>query len=208
MTEPDVEKVSIDSIEPTPGRPCEDTARQAAGSLSSANSCVAADLKAHLIFWSIFAAGLILDIWSKHAVFDRLQRGPDKVPIIKGFLQLVLAENEGAVFGIAGGQYHLLVVVSVAALALIFAVFLFGGIRRRIVHIALALFAAGVCGNLRDRLFNDGRVRDFIDVVYWPGRHWPTFNVADTMLCIGVGLLMLWTFTAERSSQKRARPRK
>ena len=54
------------------------------------------------------------------------------------------------------------------------------------VQVALGLFAAGVSGNLWDRIFNGGQVRDFIDVVYWPGRHWHTFNVADAMLCIAV----------------------
>ena len=104
--------------------------------------------------------------------------------IIDGFLRLQLAENPGAAFGIAAGQRFMLVAVSVAALVVFLAVFLFAGTDRKITHVALALFAAGVCGNLYDRLFNDGLVRDFIDVVYWPGRHWPAFNVADSLLCM------------------------
>jgi len=43
---------------------------------------------------------------------------------------------------------------------------------------------------LYDRIFNDGRVRDFIDIVYWPGKHWPAFNVADSLLVIAVGLII------------------
>ncbi len=95
-----------------------------------------------------------------------------------------------------------------AALVVIFAIFLFSGSQGKLVHIALGLFAAGVCGNLWDRVFNDGRVRDFIDVVYWPGRHWPAFNVADTMLCIGVGLLVISTFFTGRPLQKHAQQHK
>jgi len=164
-------------------------------------------LKAHLVFWSFAVAGLALDLWTKRAVFDWLeQRG--RVSIVNGFLQLVLAENDGAAFGIAAGQHRLLAAVSVAALVVILAIFLFSGTRQRLVHIALGLFAAGVCGNLWDRVFNNGRVRDFIDVVYWPGRHWPAFNVADTMLCIGVGLLVISTFSTGKHFQKHAHQHK
>ncbi len=158
-------------------------------------------LKAQLVFWPVMAIGLTLDLWSKNFVFGRLlQQQHNSISIIDGFLQLVLAENEGAAFGIATGHSQLLVAVSVIALAVIFAVFLFGGTEQRLVHVALGLFAAGVCGNLYDRIFNEGFVRDFIDVVYWPGRHWPAFNIADSMLCIAVGLLIISTFRARAQS--------
>ena len=164
-------------------------------------------LEAHLIFWPLTVVGLAADLCTKRAVFDWLEhRG--SFPIINGFLQLVLAENDGAAFGIAAGQHQLLAAVSVAALVVILAIFLFSGSRDKLVHIALGLFAAGICGNLWDRVFNDGRVRDFIDVVYWPGRHWPAFNVADTMLCIGVGLLVISTFSTGKHLQKHAQQHK
>jgi len=162
---------------------------------------------AHLVFWSFAVAGLALDLWTKRAVFDWLEhRG--NFTIINGFLQLVLAENDGAAFGIAAGQHQLLAAVSVAAMVVILAIFLFSGTRQRLVHIALGLFAAGVCGNLWDRVFNDGRVRDFIEVTYWPGRHWPAFNAADSMLCIGVGLLVISTFSTGKHLQKHAQQHK
>jgi signal peptidase II len=164
-------------------------------------------LKAHLIFWPVTLIGLAADLWTKRAVFEWLkQRG--SVPVINGFLQLVLAENDGAAFGIAAGRHQLLAAVSVAAIIAILAIFLFSGSRDKLVHIALGLFAAGVCGNLWDRVFNNGLVRDFIDVVYWPGRHWPAFNVADTMLCVGVGLLAISTFFTGRPAQKHAQQHK
>jgi signal peptidase II len=167
------------------------------------------DLRAQLIFWPLMAAGFALDLWSKEAVFNYFQqRQSDSISIIDGFLQLVARLNRGAAFGIAAGQTQLLIAVSTVALIVIFAVFLFGGTRQRLVHIALGLFAAGVCGNLYDRIFNNGLVRDFIDVVYWPGRHWPAFNIADSMLCLAVGLLFISSFSTGRSSRKRARQHK
>ena len=164
-------------------------------------------LRAHLVFWPVAVIGLAADLWTKKAVFGWLKY-EDKFSIINGFLQLVLAENDGAAFGIAGGQHHLLVAVSVAALIAILAIFLLGGTQQKLIHIALGLFAAGVCGNLWDRVFNNGRVRDFIDVVYWPSKHWPAFNAADTMLCIGVGLLIISTFSTGKLYRKHAQQHK
>ncbi len=167
-------------------RPCLSRAffNRAAASLPS--------LKSQLIFWPLLTIGLTLDLASKAAVFAWLQQKPHNTfVVINGFFQLVALENTGAAFGIAAGQKMLLIGFSVVALMVIFVVFLFYANQQRLVHVALGLFAAGVCGNLYDRLFNDGLVRDFIDIVYWPGRHWPAFNLADSMLCIAVGLIII-----------------
>ena len=156
-------------------------------------------LKAQLIFWSLVVIGLSLDLWSKIAIFNWLEQKPgNSVSIIDGFLQLVRTENSGAAFGIAAGRSYLLVAVSVVALVVILFIFFLGGSQQTLVYLALAFFTAGICGNLYDRMFNDGLVRDFIDVVYWPGRHWPAFNVADSLLCIGVGLLFISTFRSPK----------
>ena len=158
------------------------------------------DAKTHLIFWPLMIGGLVLDLWTKKAVFDWLKPN-EAYPVINGFLRLVIAENNGAAFNLFAGKPYLLATVSIIAIAAIFVVFLFCGGMHKLVHIALGLFAAGVCGNLYDRLFNDGSVRDFIDV-YRGTYHWPTFNVADSLLCIGVGLLIISTFLIEKPAQK------
>lgn len=152
-------------------------------------------LKTHLIFWSSTVIGLALDLWSKSAVFAWLEQKSDRsVSIINGFLQLVRVVNPGAAWGIAAGRPYFLIAISAFALIVILVVFFYSGAQQKLIHIALALFTAGIFGNLYDRLFNGGMVRDFIDVVYWPGKHWPAFNVADSLLCIGIGLLMISTF--------------
>lgn len=154
------------------------------------------DSTAHLIFWPVLIVGLTLDLYSKRFIFDWL-RDAGSVIIIKGILTFVMAENTGAAFGIAAGKRFLLVGTSAIALIGVIAVFIFAHPKQRLVHLALALFAAGVAGNLYDRIFNDGRVRDFIDVVYWPGVHWPAFNLADSMLCISVALLIISTLRSK-----------
>jgi signal peptidase II len=191
-----------------------DTERQeqvnpAASMGRSWSACMAGlpDIKAHLIFWPIWVLGLALDLWSKRAVFAWLwPEGAAR--IIGGVLTFRPALNDGAAFGIASGRYSFLVGVAALALIVILGVFFFGRAQQRIVQAALGLFAAGVSGNLWDRLFNQGQVRDFIDVVYWPGRHWHTFNVADALLCIAVGLLILATLITDSSCQTRGQPRK
>jgi signal peptidase II len=165
------------------------------------------DRTAHLIFWPLAVVGIFLDLWTKHAVFARIELN-ESFDIISGFLAITPALNDGAAFGIASGHMVFLVGISTLALVVILGVFFFGTGQQRIVQAALGLFAAGVCGNLWDRLFNEGRVRDFIDVVYWPGRHWHTFNVADALLCVAVGLLVIATLVTGWSCQTPARPQK
>jgi len=164
------------------------------------------DTKAHLIFWSLTIGGLALDLWSKKAVFDWLAP-QERFSVLDGFLQLVPALNNGAAFGWFAGRAYFLAAVSIGAVVAIFAVFLFSGSRQRLVHIALGLFAAGVCGNLYDRIFNGGAVRDFIDV-YYRSFHWHTFNIADSLLCLGVGALILSTFLTEKPARRHDRQRK
>jgi len=156
------------------------------------------DAKAHTVFWSVAILGTALDLWSKAAVFEWLKPDGEFI-IIDGVLKLIRARNAGAAFGIAQGQRYLLVAVSLLALVVILAVFLFMGQKHKLSSLSLGLFAGGVCGNLYDRMFNDGLVRDFIDIVYWPGKHWPAFNVADSMLCIAVGLLIISSLTCQKS---------
>jgi signal peptidase II len=162
----------------------------------------------HLIFWSIFAGGLTFDLWTKKAVFAWLGKSLGIYAIIDGFLQLQLAENNGAAFGIAGGHRVMLVAVSAIALIGIIVIFMFALKEGKLFIVALALFAAGISGNLYDRAFNGGLVRDFIDVVYWPGKHWPSFNVADSMLCTAVGLLIISSLFSPKSCQTPAHPQK
>jgi signal peptidase II len=163
----------------------------------------------HLIFWPIFIGGLTFDRCTKSAIFAWLENVQGQgISIIDGFLRLQLAVNPGAAFGIAGGHRVMLVSISVVALVVILAVFMFAQKESKIVVAALALFAGGVSGNLYDRAFNDGLVRDFIDVMYWPGRHWPAFNVADSMLCSAVGLLIISSLLSPKSCQTPAHPQK
>ncbi|NQV33210.1 MAG: signal peptidase II [Phycisphaeraceae bacterium] len=153
----------------------------------------------HLLFWPLALFGVALDLWTKHEAFARIDptHGLD---LIKGFLSFNLAYNTGAAFSMASGKTVFLCSISGVALVAVLAVFLFRKDWTVLMTVVLGLFAGGIAGNLYDRLFNDGTVRDFIDV-YIGSHHWPTFNVADSLLCIAVGVLLVSSFITDRQSR-------
>lgn len=153
----------------------------------------------HLLFWPVFFVGLAADLWTKSLVFDWLTpRAPQRYSIIDGFFQLTLVQNRGAAWGIAADKTIPLIVISIVAVIIVFAVFLMTRKPRAVVIFSLAFFAAGICGNLYDRLFNNGSVRDFLDF-YYSDWHFPAFNVADSMLTVAVFLLIVVTIFSPKS---------
>jgi signal peptidase II len=145
--------------------------------------------QSHAVFWPVLAAGLAFDLWTKSAIFERLDPG-EVVDLIPGFLRLSTALNDGAAFSLASGRQPVLIGIATVAFLVILGLFFLGGRKPLLISFVLGLFGCGVLGNLWDRVFNHGLVRDFIDV-YVGTHHWPTFNVADSMLCVAVGLLLI-----------------
>lgn len=156
----------------------------------------------HLLFWALALGGLGLDLWTKHLAFERLAMG-EAYDLIPGLLRFHLALNRGAAFSMAWGNRAFLVTISSVALVILLGVFLLGlslggGKRTLLTTVVLGLFAGGVAGNFYDRAFyTEGQVRDFIDM-YVGHHHWPTYNVADALLCFAVGLLLIQSFKAGR----------
>lgn len=159
----------------------------------------------HLIFWPIAILGVAADLWSKSAVFQWLSNAVEYKKIIvingqeyiqhekvfiDGFFSFLLAHNDGAAFSMFSGNRGFLVGISVAASIAVIGIFLFGKVKHKTMIVSLGLFFAGIVGNLYDRAAT-GLVRDFIDVHYKEVYHWPTFNLADSMLCTAVGLMII-----------------
>ena len=103
-----------------------------------------------------------------------------------GFFRLVHVQNTGAAFGIFQGQSFILTIV--AAIGIIVLLFLVFFLRRSYPFlagmtniVAFSLMLGGTTGNLIDRLRQEGRVTDFLDVGFWPA-----FNVADSAIVVGV----------------------
>ncbi len=144
--------------------------------------------------WFGLAAGVIvLDLASKLAVLAAL--APGEVRPLAPSLNLVLVFNKGAAFsflaGAGGWQTAFFAAVAVVASVVVSALILRHP-TNRVLCWGLALILGGALGNLYDRLVY-GHVVDFIDV-YAAGWHWPAFNVADSAITVGAGLLILESF--------------
>lgn len=116
----------------------------------------------------------------------------ESVPVIPGFFHLTYIRNTGAAWGMFSGQN---LALAVLAFAMLVALVLF---RRKFLppgrphRVALGLLCGGIVGNLFDRLRLD-YVVDFLDFFHrnW---HFPAFNVADSAICVAVGIYVLGTF--------------
>lgn len=149
----------------------------------------------HLRLWISTAAGLALDLWTKSWAFSEAF---SRQEIIPGVLSFERTLNRGALWGMGKslGSSARWVFVAASVFAVIFVLYVFGRSARtqRSFHVGLGLVLGGALGNLYDRLFNNGLVRDFIkiDLQVSTLKLWPwIFNVADVLLVVGVGLLLM-----------------
>lgn len=140
-----------------------------------------------------FAIGLIADLWTKKLAVERLAEPAADYPCISGWLHFTYVENFGAVFGAGQGFRWFFVGVSVIAIGAVVWMFLESG-RRRLYQILLGMLLAGIIGNLYDRMVY-GYVRDMIHALpQWPKAFPWVFNVADSLLCVSIGALMIYGF--------------
>lgn len=122
------------------------------------------------------------------------------VTIIEGFFHITYCENTGMAWSLLSGYQALLSIVAAVAIG----VMIWYVIDKRpdkITTIGLSMMIGGAAGNLIDRLML-GYVRDFLD--FYPfGYDFPVFNVADSALCIGVGLLFIAILLEEKEEKKK-----
>jgi len=136
---------------------------------------------------------IVSDAWSKWLVSTRIDLH-ESIPLIPDYLQLVHVRNTGAAFGIGANADSRLVPVllNLGAIGVFFVVVAYAfraAVTDRVLQTGLHLILGGAIGNLIDR-FRLGYVVDFVDV-FVKSHHWPAFNVADSAICIGIGLLFL-----------------
>ena len=141
----------------------------------------------------LVAAILVADQVTKSLVSSQLTLG-ESIAVIPNFLHLTLVRNTGMAFGILSGadvpyKTVLVTVLSVAAMGAVFYYALKAPPSERLTRGGLACILGGALGNIIDRV-RLGYVVDFVDVFYG-NTHWPAFNVADSCICIGVGLLLV-----------------
>ena len=141
-----------------------------------------------------------LDQWSKLAVLARFAEY-ESMPVT-GFFNLVLVYNPGAAFSFLAGHdgWQRWFFVGLAAVICSWLLILTWKHRNELLQpAAFALVIGGALGNVIDR-FAYGRVVDFLDfhLADW---HWPAFNLADSAICLGVGLMLLAQWRESRADK-------
>ena len=141
--------------------------------------------------WLLLAAlWVLLDQWTKYLSITYLSINVAK-PIFPGF-DLVLRYNQGAAFNLlsdaSGWQRWFFIVLAV--LISVIVIYWIGclSIKEKREAWGLSLILGGAIGNLIDRVIH-GKVVDFI-LIYYQDWEWPAFNIADSVICIGVVLLI------------------
>lgn len=136
---------------------------------------------------------LVTKVWSFSVLAEQVGDRPMRThahQFIPGWIHFEVTTNEGAVFGLGEGNRWLFVAVSIAAIGFLTTLFAKSG-RQRFYQVILGMLLAGVLGNMYDRV-RFGYVRDMIHALpQWPNLFPWIFNVADVLLCTGVGLLIL-----------------
>lgn len=138
---------------------------------------------------SVFA----LDRWTKHIVETTLSF-TDTRHVIPHFFDIVRSQNPGVAFGLFAQsdlRFRSVILIGFSVVAILVLAVLLTRIRRwdRPTGIGVALVFGGALGNVYDRI-HTGTVTDFLDF-YFRAYHWYTFNLADTAICVGAGLLIL-----------------
>lgn len=176
----------------------------------------------------VFVAALIvLDLWSKSAVFawmeglesagrlvpDDCGHGHLRMPIVDGWFTFMLSLNPGAAFGRLDSYPNLLIGGRIAAGLLLLWLLIRTPASRPWLVVAFVLVLAGALGNLYDNLLRArdleldryyrertfGPVRDFVDVYFGVWKyHFPTFNVADSCITVGAVVLLITSFAREK----------
>lgn len=143
---------------------------------------------------------------------------PEHIVVIEGFFNIVRVHNQGVAFGFGNGTlWAPMVFLCFSTCALIGILWFWrrGGLEGKALNVAAALLVSGICGNVTDRLLqgffldayagegfltrlSKGYVVDFLDfTIPLANYRWPSFNVADSCICIAAFLLIVSSFRSE-----------
>ena len=163
--------------------------------------------------WRVFNLALtilVLDQATKLMVLKYLGLFAEEKVVIKGFFKFVHWGNTGAAWSMFSGNNGILAMVAALALVILFLTRHHFNIHTLGGQVSLGLIFGGIVGNLIDRL----RVGHVVDFIYFyverrDGRiaGFPAFNVADSAICVGVGLLFLlsWQNGNEKAGTSEAK---
>lgn len=152
---------------------------------------------------------LIVDLATKWIARAELN-GHKPIDIIPGFLRLSYANNSGVAFGFfdtidSSWKPYILAAMAVAAVAAILIYASRVPSNRIFLQLALAITMGGILGNLIDRIVR-GYVIDFVEFHIHESFYWPTFNVADSAITIGIALLLIDAVITPSAEETDGRP--
>ena len=162
--------------------------------ISTAKRSLAAAPAQWLALVAIALAAVAADQLTKHIVVSTLAL--DEGTHVIGPLWIHHVQNSGIAFGLFASATAVVIVLTGVAVAWMLGYFARSGGRHPILPVALGLVIGGSISNLLDRV-RLGHVTDFIDL-----RFWPAFNLADSFIVIGVGLLLAALLAAEREPRR------
>jgi signal peptidase II len=168
----------------------------------------------YLFLFVVSVVSLAADIGSKTWAEKHLEAYPGVYDVWHDHLSLVLAKNRGGAWGLLQTTSESIrrpffLLVSVAAILFIMTLYRRLQPRQTALRWGLPFVLGGALGNVFDRV-RYGQVIDFIDAhARWGGQehHWPTFNIADVCICVGVGLMAVDMFSSKRGSGPLHAPR-
>ena len=151
--------------------------------------------RAGLLEWvglvAVALVAVVADQITKSLATRSLDRG--EIVQLLPFFDLRRIKNTGIAFGQFTQQQEIVMALTVAAIVWMFVFFARSGARSLFFPPAVGMLAGGALSNLVDRI-RDGGVTDFLHI-----HHWPIFNLADSFIVVGVGLLLLGLAQYERT---------
>jgi signal peptidase II len=163
---------------------------------STAARSLAAGTAEWLALVAVALAAVAADQLTKHIVSSQLALD-DKVKLI-GPLSIHHVQNSGIAFGFFSSATAIVIVLTAFAVAWMLLFFARTGARHPVLPVALGLVIGGSLSNLVDRV-RLGHVTDFLDLKFWPA-----FNLADSFIVVGVGILLLALLAADRPARTRS----
>jgi signal peptidase II len=155
----------------------------------------------YTLFSLLTITGLLIDQASKLYI-DRNMHLFDSIPLVTDFFNITYVRNRGAAFSfLSEASWRLPFFIAVSLVASIAILVAFRKLRddQKLAQVSLAMVFSGAVGNLIDRI-RLGEVIDFLDV-HWYRHHWPAFNVADSLICVGVFLLAVDMLLEDKRSK-------
>ena len=150
-----------------------------------------------MMVYLVILSVLIFDQLTKNIILNEMVT--PKIIEVTPFFNLILAFNTGVSFSMfSGNNPYVLSAIALSVCALI--AWWLTKEQDKITRIGFAMIIGGALSNVLDR-FMYGAVVDFLDF-YIGSYHWPAFNIADTAICIGAGLIVLRSFLLKKEEEK------